>query len=164
MYPLLKGLRIVDITTIILGPYATQILGDLGAEVIKVETLDGDMNRTTPPHGAPGIGAVFANNNRNKRSLAVDLKSAEGKDILRRLIGTADALVHNMRQDALDRLGFSWETVHALNPRLIIAQRSATAATVPMPENPPTTTSSKALRGSRGSTSGAMAHLPIIPW
>ena len=119
MYPLLKGLRIVDITTIILGPYATQILGDLGAEVIKVETLDGDMNRATPPHGAPGIGAVFANNNRNKRSLAVDLKQSEGKDILRRLIGTADALVHNMRQDALDRLGFSWEAVHALNPRLV---------------------------------------------
>ena len=119
MYPLLKGLRIVDITTIILGPYATQILGDLGAEIIKVETLDGDMNRSTPPHGAPGIGAVFANNNRNKRSLAVDLKTAEGKDVLRRLIGTADALVHNMRQDALDRLGFSWPVVQALNPRLV---------------------------------------------
>ena len=119
MYPLLKGLRIVDITTIILGPYATQILGDLGAEIIKIETPDGDMNRTTPPHGAPGIGAVFANNNRNKRSLAVDLKHPDGRDILRRLIGTADALVHNMRQGALDRLGFSWEAVHALNPRLI---------------------------------------------
>ncbi len=119
MYPLLEGFRIIDITTIILGPYATQILGDLGAEVIKIETLDGDMNRATPPHGAPGIGAVFANNNRNKRSLSVDLKRPEGKDILRRLIGTADALVHNMRQDALDRLGFSWEAVHALNPRLV---------------------------------------------
>ena len=119
MYPLLKGLRIVDITTIILGPYATQILGDLGAEIIKVETLDGDMNRSTPPQGAPGIGAVFANNNRNKRSLAVDLKKPEGKDILQRLIGSADALVHNMRQDALDRLGFSWEAVHAINPRLV---------------------------------------------
>ncbi len=119
MYPLLEGLRIVDITTIILGPYATQILGDLGAEIIKIEALDGDLNRATPPQGAPGIGAVFANNNRNKRSLAVDLKQPEGKDILRRLLGTADALVHNMRQDALDRLGFSWEAVHALNPRLV---------------------------------------------
>lgn len=119
MYPLLKGLRIVDITTIILGPYATQVLGDLGADIIKIEALEGDMNRSTPPHGAPGIGAVFANNNRNKRSLCLDLKSADGKAILSRLIGTADALVHNMRQDALDRLGFSWEVVHALNPRLI---------------------------------------------
>lgn len=119
MYPLLKGLRILDITTIILGPFATQILGDMGAEVIKIESIDGDMNRAIPPQGAPGIGGVFANNNRNKRSLAVDLKQEAGKEILRRLIKTADALVHNMRQDALDRLGFDWETVHALNPRLI---------------------------------------------
>ncbi len=119
MYPLLKGLRIVDITTILLGPFATQILGDLGAEVIKIETIDGDMNRAVPPHGSPGIGSAFANNNRNKRSLALDLKQDAGKQILRRLIGTADALVHNMRQDALDRLGFSWEAVHALNPRLV---------------------------------------------
>lgn len=119
MYPLLKGLRIIDITTIVLGPYATQFLGDLGAEVIKIETLDGDMNRYTPPHGAPGLGGVFVNNNRNKRSLSIDLKSEQGRDILRRLIGTADALVHNMRQDALDRLGFSWEVVRGLNPRLV---------------------------------------------
>jgi crotonobetainyl-CoA:carnitine CoA-transferase CaiB-like acyl-CoA transferase len=119
MYPLLAGLRIVDITTIVLGPFATQILGDLGAEVIKIETVDGDMNRYTPPTAGPGLGAVFVNNNRNKRSLALDLKQDSGKEILRRLIGTADALVHNMRQDALDRLGFSWDAVHALNPRLV---------------------------------------------
>lgn len=119
MYPLLSGLRIVDITTIVLGPFATQILGDLGAEVIKIETIDGDMNRAVPPQGAPGIGPVFANNNRNKSSLAVDLKQGAGKEILRRLIGTSDALVHNMRQAALDRLGFGWEAVHAINPRLV---------------------------------------------
>lgn len=119
MYPLLKGIRIVDITTIVLGPYATAILADMGAEVIKIETLAGDMNRAIGPHAGPGLGAVFVNNNRNKRSLAVDLKTEEGKDVLRRLVKTADALVHNMRQDALDRLGFSWEAVHALNPRLV---------------------------------------------
>jgi crotonobetainyl-CoA:carnitine CoA-transferase CaiB-like acyl-CoA transferase len=119
MYPLLAGLRIVDITTIVLGPFATQILGDLGAEVIKVETIEGDMNRAVPPQGAPGIGGTFANNNRNKRSLSVDLKQEEGKEILRRLIKTSDALVHNMRQPALDRLGFGWERVHALNPKLV---------------------------------------------
>jgi len=119
MYPLLKGLRIVDITSIVLGPFATQILGDLGAEVIKVEPIEGDMIRTVPPLGVPGIGAIYANNNRNKRSLAVDLKQDSGKDVLRRLIKTSDALVHNMRQDALDRLGFGWDAVHALNPRLV---------------------------------------------
>lgn len=119
MYPLLAGLRIVDITTIVLGPFATQILGDLGAEVIKVETIDGDMNRAVPPQGAPGIGPTFANNNRNKRSLAVDLKQQAGKEVLRRLLANSDALVHNMRQSALDRLGFGWDAVHALNPRLV---------------------------------------------
>ncbi len=119
MYPLLDGLRIIDITTILLGPFATQILGDMGAEIIKVEAPDGDMNRWNPPIGEPSIGAGFANNNRNKRSIALDLKSEAGKEILRRLIGTADALVHNMRQDALDRLGFGWEACRALNPRLV---------------------------------------------
>lgn len=119
MYPLLAGLRIIDITTIVLGPFATQFLGDLGAEVIKIETVDGDMNRYTPPTTGPGLGAVFVNNNRNKRSVALDLKNEEGKEVLRRLIKTGDVLVHNMRQDALDRLGFSWEKVHALNPSLI---------------------------------------------
>ncbi|MBS0242550.1 MAG: CoA transferase, partial [Proteobacteria bacterium] len=119
MQPLLDGIRIIDITTILLGPFATQILGDMGAEIIKIEAPDGDMNRWNPPLGEPGIGSGFANNNRNKKSVALDLKSEEGKDILRRLIGTADALVHNMRQDALDRLGFGWEQCKALNPRLI---------------------------------------------
>ncbi len=119
MYPLLKGLRITDVTTIVLGPFATQMLGDMGAEIIKIESIDGDMNRAIPPQGAPGIGAAFANTNRNKRSVAVDLKQEAGKDVLRRLLATSDALVHNMRQDALDRLGFGWEPVHALNPRLV---------------------------------------------
>lgn len=119
MYPLLAGLRIVDITTIVLGPFATQILADLGAEVIKIETIEGDMNRAVPPQGAPGIGPTFANNNRNKRSLSVDLKHEDGKELLRRLIKTSDALVHNMRQQALDRLGFGWERVRTLNPKLI---------------------------------------------
>ncbi len=119
MTPLLDGLRIIDITTILLGPFATQILGDMGADVIKIEAPDGDQNRWNPPHGETGIGAGFAGNNRNKRSIALDLKSEDGKEILRRLIGTADALVHNMRQDALDRLGFGWEACKAINPRLV---------------------------------------------
>lgn len=119
MLPLLSGLRIIDLTAIVLGPYATQILGDLGADVIKVEPPDGDSMRAIPPIAEPGLSAVFANNNRNKRSLAIDLKSPDGKDVLRRLISTADALVHNMRQDALDRLGFGYEAVRSTNSKLI---------------------------------------------
>ena len=105
MVPLLQGYRIIDVTAVILGPYATQILGDLGADVIKVEPLDGDSMRVVEPVGEPGITALYANNNRNKRSITLDLKHPDGKAVLRRLIGTADALVHNMRQDAFDRLG-----------------------------------------------------------
>jgi crotonobetainyl-CoA:carnitine CoA-transferase CaiB-like acyl-CoA transferase len=119
MLPLLKGYRVVDVTAVILGPYSTQILGDLGADVIKVEPLDGDSMRVVPPVAQPGMSALFANNNRNKRSLALDLKVPEAKAVLAKLIATSDVLVHNMRQDAFDRLGFGAEAVRAINPKLI---------------------------------------------
>lgn len=119
MLSILSGIRVLDLTAVILGPFATQTLGDLGADVIKIEPLDGDGMRAIPPVAEPGISAVFANHNRNKRSLRLDLKSEPGKTVLRRLIPTADVLVHNMRQEAMDRLGFGFDSVKALNPRLI---------------------------------------------
>lgn len=119
MIPLLSGFRIIDVTAVILGPYATQILGDLGADVIKIEPLDGDSMRAIPPVAEPGMSALFANNNRNKRSLALDLKTVAGKAVLTRLIATADVLVHNMRQDAFDRLGFGIAAVKSMNPKLV---------------------------------------------
>src|SRR6478735_835574 len=121
MIPLLEGLRILDLTAVILGPYATQILGDLGAEVIKIEPPDGDSMRPISPVAAPGLSAVFANCNRNKRSVVLDLKSEAGKAALMKLIPTADALVHNMRQEALDKLGFTYSAVRAANPRIVYA-------------------------------------------
>ncbi|KAB2920795.1 MAG: CoA transferase [Hyphomicrobiaceae bacterium] len=121
MIPLLKGLRILDLTAVILGPYATQILGDLGAEVIKIEPPDGDSMRPVAPVAEPGMSAIFANNNRNKRSVALDLKSAAGKAALMKLVPTADAFVHNMRQEALDKLGFTFNAVRAANPKIIYA-------------------------------------------
>jgi crotonobetainyl-CoA:carnitine CoA-transferase CaiB-like acyl-CoA transferase len=121
MIPLLKGLRILDLTSVILGPYATQILGDLGAEVIKVESPDGDSMRPVAPQAAPGMSAIFANTNRNKRSVMLDLKSEAGRVALRKLLGTADALVHNMRQEAMDKLGFTFKAVQAINPRIVYA-------------------------------------------
>jgi crotonobetainyl-CoA:carnitine CoA-transferase CaiB-like acyl-CoA transferase len=121
MIPLLKGLRILDLTSVILGPYATQILGDLGAEVIKVESPDGDSMRPVAPQAAPGLSAIFANTNRNKRSVMLDLKSEAGRQALRKLIKSADAFLHNMRQEAMDKLGFTFKAVQEINPRIVYA-------------------------------------------
>src|SRR5262252_6787318 len=99
MIPLLTGLRILDLTSVILGPYGTQILGDLGAEVIKVEPPEGDSMRPVAPLAAPGLSAIFSNFNRNKRSVVLDLKTEGGKAGLRKLLPTADVFVHNMRQE-----------------------------------------------------------------
>ncbi len=119
MFPILKGIRIIDLTAVILGPYGAQILGDLGAEIIKIEGPEGDSMRPIAPTAAPGMSAIFANNNRNKTSVVLDLKIPGGKRALEKLIPTADVLVHNMRQDALDRLGFGFDAVRALNARII---------------------------------------------
>ena len=121
MIPLLKGLRILDLTAVILGPYATQILGDLGAEVIKVEPPEGDSMRPVSPVASPGLSAIFSNFNRNKRSVALDLKSEAGRAALRKLIPTADVFVHNMRQEAMDKLGFTFNAVREINPKIIYA-------------------------------------------
>ena len=121
MIPLLKGLRILDLTSVILGPYATQILGDLGAEIVKVEPPEGDSMRPVAPQAAPGLSAIFANCNRNKRSVVLDLKTEAGKAALRKLIPTADAFVHNMRQEAMDKLGFTFNAVRAANPKIVYA-------------------------------------------
>jgi len=121
MIPLLKGLRILDLTSVILGPYATQILGDLGAEVIKVEPPEGDSMRPVAPVAAGGISAIFANNNRNKRSVVLDLKTEAGRAALMKLVPTCDAFVHNMRQQALDKLGFTYKAVRGANPKIVYA-------------------------------------------
>jgi crotonobetainyl-CoA:carnitine CoA-transferase CaiB-like acyl-CoA transferase len=116
MYELLKGVRIVDLTTTYLGPYATQFLGDMGAEVIKVEPLEGDVGRSPRPSRSDGMGAGFLNANRNKRSIAIDLRAPEGRDVVLRLLSGADALVHNMRPAAAAKLGLAYEDakrVHA---------------------------------------------------
>lgn len=115
----LTGVRILDLTAVVLGPLATQLLGDLGAEVIKVETLEGDLLRANGVSRNSNMGSVFLAVNRNKRSLAVDLKSAEGKDIVRRLIPTVDAVVHNMRVAAIEKLGFGYRAVADIKPDIV---------------------------------------------
>lgn len=115
----LEGVRIVDLTTVVLGPYATRILADLGADVIKVETLAGDQTRYYKPLKHDGMAGYFLNLNRNKRSISVDLKTPQGMAILKRLIAGADAFIHNMRQQAADRLGLGYEGVRAIQPDIV---------------------------------------------
>src|SRR3546814_16408320 len=108
MLPLTNGIRSIEIVAVVLGPYAGQMLADLGAEVIKVEPLEGDIARHAHPRGEGG-GALFVNNNRNKRRLARDLKRPEGRAAVARLIADDDVLFHNRRVDADDRLGLVFE-------------------------------------------------------
>ena len=115
----LDGIKIVDLTTVIAGPYATQTLGDMGADVLKVEPPGGDIMRAPGPARSPGMGAAFLNCNRNKRSIALDMKSAEDLARLRALIADADIFIHNMRMEAARRYGLDQETLLAGHPRLI---------------------------------------------
>jgi len=119
MVPLLSGLRVIDLTTVIYGPLIGQILGDFGAEVIKVEAPEGDIARETHPRSAAGDAAMYLNNNRNKRGVVLDLKTPGGAAVLRRLLAGADVFIHNMRVAAIERLGFGFTDVAALNPDII---------------------------------------------
>ncbi len=117
----LAGIRILDLTTVLFGPFGAQTLGDWGAELIKVEGLTGDQWRYTGQFRNRGMSGQFMATNRNKRSVAVDLKTAGGGEVLRRLVCWADALVTNVRPAALERLGFGYEACKALNPRIVYA-------------------------------------------
>jgi crotonobetainyl-CoA:carnitine CoA-transferase CaiB-like acyl-CoA transferase len=115
----LAGIRVLDITSIVLGPLATQILADLGADVIKVEPLQGDLMRANGVSRNPGMSSIFLSLNRNKRSLALDLKSDSGASVLRDLLPRADVLVHNMRVPAIERLGFGYAAVTEIKPDIV---------------------------------------------
>jgi crotonobetainyl-CoA:carnitine CoA-transferase CaiB-like acyl-CoA transferase len=115
----LSHIRVLDITEFLAGPFATQILGDLGAEVIKIESPQGDSSRHIPPNFVAGSSTYFTCINRNKYSLVVDLKSAEGVEIVRSLAGRCDVLIENRRPGVLDRLGLSYEELARINPELI---------------------------------------------
>ncbi|MDE2583667.1 MAG: CoA transferase [Rhodospirillales bacterium] len=117
----LAGVRVVDLTSIVLGPFATQTLGDMGADVIKVESPEGDATRHIGPSRSKGMGSYFATLNRNKRSVVLDLKRPAARAALERLIAGADVFVHNMRLGAAARLGLDYATLGPRYKRLIHA-------------------------------------------
>jgi crotonobetainyl-CoA:carnitine CoA-transferase CaiB-like acyl-CoA transferase len=117
----LAGVRVIDLTVNVLGPVATQVLGDMGADVIKIETPQGDPNRDTGPRRNRGMSAMHMNVNRNKRSVTLNLKSPEGFEALLRLVDGADVFVHSMRPAAAKRLGISYQAIAERNPKIIYA-------------------------------------------
>ena len=117
----LSGIRVVDVSTMLMAPYTTQILGDMGADVIKVEAPAGDPVRHIGPFRHPGMGAIFLNVNRSKRSLVLDLKRPEGLEALEALVAGADVFVCNLRPHTMARIGLGYERAADLNPRLVYA-------------------------------------------
>ncbi|MDQ8731856.1 CoA transferase [Bradyrhizobium sp. LHD-71] len=115
----LNGVRVLDVTSVLMGPFATQILGDLGAEILKVEPLRGDDTRFTGYARHRGMGSSFLNTNRNKKSIAVDLKSVAGRELVLRLASSCDAFVSNIRPNALTRLGLDYAGVSIANPSIV---------------------------------------------
>lgn len=117
----LAGVRILDLTTVVMGPYATMVLANLGAEVIKLEPPSGDIMRQVGPMANPSMGHSFLNANHGKRSIVLDLKNPAARVAAMRLASRADVFVHNIRPDALARLGLDYESVAAVNSRIIYA-------------------------------------------
>lgn len=115
----LSGIRVIDLTAMVMGPYCTQLMADMGAEVIKIEPPGGDGTRFISPGPIPAMGGVFVNVNRGKRSIVLDLRTEEDTNVLRELIKTGDVFIHSMRAKAINKLGFSYEAVSALNPSII---------------------------------------------
>ena len=115
----LDGIRVLEIASMIFGPLAGQYLGDMGADVIKLEPPEGDLTRAIGPRRSPRMGAFFMTSNRSKRSIVVDLKRPEGREILQRLVGKTDVLLHSMRTPAANRLGLAYQSLAKTNPALV---------------------------------------------
>ena len=127
----LAGLRVIDQTQVMAGPFSTMLLADMGAEVIKIEPPDGESTRHMELRIAPGLSAPFVAVNRNKRGVTIDLKQPEGAALLKRLVATADVLVENYRPGVARRLGVDYATLAAINPRLIYCSISGFGQTGP---------------------------------
>ena len=156
----LAGLRIIDLTRVLAGPLATQLLGDLGAEIIKVEPPGrGDETRGFAPF-IGGESHYFIGLNRGKRSVVLDLRKPEGADILRQLVGTADVIIENFRPGVMDRLGLGANALMTLNPRLIYCAISGFGLTGPLRDQPSFDIVTQALTGVL-SVNGEQGRAPV---
>lgn len=136
MSKLLSGIRVVDLTRVLSGPYCTMLMADMGAEVIKIEQPGkGDDSRSFPPFER-GISAYYANLNRNKKSVTLDLKDDKAKKVLRDMIKVSDVIVENFKPGTMDKLGFSYDEVKAINPDIVYASISGFGQTGPYKKLP----------------------------
>ena len=132
----LDGIRVIDLTTVVMGPWAAQMLGDMGADVIKVETPTGDISRAMGPSRNKGMAAVYLTTNRNKRSIVLDLNQEAGLTALRRLIDKADVFMHNFRPKGINKFGLGYETFKDTNPDLIYCGAYGFRAEGPLADKP----------------------------
>ena len=155
----LEGIRVLDLTRVLAGPYATQSLGDLGAEVIKVEPPQGDDTRNFPPF----VGReshYFLALNRSKKSVVIDLKQEAGKDLLRRLVAKSDILIENYRPGVMDKLGLGYEALSAINPGLIYCSISGFGQSGPLRDKPSFDIVTQAMSGAL-SVNGEKGRPPV---
>jgi crotonobetainyl-CoA:carnitine CoA-transferase CaiB-like acyl-CoA transferase len=132
----LQGIRVLDLSRVLAGPYCTMVLGDLGADVIKVEPPEGDETRAWGPPFAEGESAYYLCVNRNKRGIVINLKTDDGKKVLRDLALQSDVLVENFRPGTLEKFGLDFETLHELNPKLIYCSITGFGQTGSMRDKP----------------------------
>jgi crotonobetainyl-CoA:carnitine CoA-transferase CaiB-like acyl-CoA transferase len=161
----LAGVRVIDFTQVMMGPVATQMLADYGADVIKIEKPGtGDLSRTSFPDDPAGlVGPVYCSLNRNKRSIVLDTRSAEGRAIVLRLIETADVVVNNFRAGVMERLGFGYDELSKLNPRLIYAVGTGFGLTGPYSHKGGQDVLAQAMSGTMHRRSDAALPLSIYP-
>ena len=132
----LQGVRILDLTTVVMGPYAGQLMGEYGAEVIKVEAPGGDSTRHIGPRREDGMAGLYMGVNRHKASVVLDLKSSAGREALLGLVETADVLMHNMRPEKMEALRLGPAEVRSHNPQLVYAALTGFASEGPYAGQP----------------------------
>ena len=156
----LSGVRVLDLTQFLSGPFGTQILGDLGAEIIKVEAPTGELSRTMPPYFVEGDSAYYLSINRNKKSVVIDLKTEQGVALVLDLAARSDVLIENNRPGVMTRLGLDWETVKRVNPRLVYCSISGFGQTGPDKDLPAYDMIVQAMSGGMSIT-GEIGEAPV---